>query len=475
MWPNDADGNAIRESLGPLLKKAGYTIVDPGAYSDGTNEYSSQIAKFKAEDCEIFNTFPIPPDFATFWPQAAQQGYKPKIAQIAKTGLFPSQVEALGSIGEGLASGVYWAPTWPYKSLADERRLKALGDGYESAAGKQWNQQLGASLALFDAAAAAFKASSDPKDKKGLADAIGNALGRHADRQAGLDEGAGVQRRRDTDHRRPVERRAGGQQVQARLRHLRELLRPERPDRRQAGACTRPEGVPLLVSLMTSTSPRSDSRTPVLQGESLVKRYGELVVLERRRLRRGARRGGRHRRAERGRQDDAAQCPGRIGHSRSGPGAPRRRGRHQAARAGALPARDRPRVPDTPPVRRDDGAGERPRRRVLRRRAAARRRLPRGPSTRSSCAAWSTLANRRAASLGLLHRKRLELARALATDPRVLLLDEIGGGLTDAESEQLVATIRELRHRDIVIVWIEHIVHVLLAGGGPARLHGRRP
>ena len=96
MWPNDADGNAIRAALGPLMKKAGYKIVDPGAYNDGTNDYSSQIAKFKPNGCEIFNTFPIPPDFATFWQQAAQQGYKPKIAQIAKTGLFPSQVEALG-------------------------------------------------------------------------------------------------------------------------------------------------------------------------------------------------------------------------------------------------------------------------------------------------------------------------------------------------------------------------------------------
>jgi branched-chain amino acid transport system ATP-binding protein len=72
------------------------------------------------------------------------------------------------------------------------------------------------------------------------------------------------------------------------------------------------------------------------------------------------------------------------------------------------------------------------------------------------------VANRRAETLGLLDRKRLELARALVTDPVVLLLDEIGGGLTDAEASELVETIRTLRQRGITIVWIEHIVHVLL-------------
>ena len=72
------------------------------------------------------------------------------------------------------------------------------------------------------------------------------------------------------------------------------------------------------------------------------------------------------------------------------------------------------------------------------------------------------LANRRAETLGLLDRKRLELARALVTDPQVLLLDEIGAGLTDGEAGELVATIRVLRERGIAIVWIEHIVHILI-------------
>lgn len=172
MWPNDADGNAIRASLGPLLKKAGYTIVDPGAYQDGSTDYSAQIAKFKSENCQIFNTFPIPPDFATFWRQAAQQGYKPKIAQIAKTGLFPSQVISLGSIGNNLASGVYWAPTWPYKSSLTGITSRQLAAGYERASGKEWNQQLGPSLALFDVAAAVLKASGSPKNKKQVATAM---------------------------------------------------------------------------------------------------------------------------------------------------------------------------------------------------------------------------------------------------------------------------------------------------------------
>ena len=174
LYPNDADGNAIRENLGPLLQKGGYTVVDPGPYEDGTTDYAAQIALFKKEKCEIFNTFPIPPDFAAFWRQAAQQGYTKtvKIAQIAKTGLFPSQVEALGNLGNNLATAAYWHPTFPYKSSLTGISSKDLANGYEKASGKQWQQQVGASMSLLDAGFAALAAASDAKDKASVAKAL---------------------------------------------------------------------------------------------------------------------------------------------------------------------------------------------------------------------------------------------------------------------------------------------------------------
>jgi branched-chain amino acid transport system ATP-binding protein len=72
-------------------------------------------------------------------------------------------------------------------------------------------------------------------------------------------------------------------------------------------------------------------------------------------------------------------------------------------------------------------------------------------------------ANKRAGGLTLLDRKRLELARALATKPRVLLLDEVAGGLTEHECTTLVQLIKDVRAGGVSIIWIEHVVHALLA------------
>jgi branched-chain amino acid transport system substrate-binding protein len=114
---------------------------------------------------------PIPPDFATFWRQSAQLGFAKtvKIQSIAKTGLFPSQMEALGSLAFNIASLCYWHPTFPYKSPLTGGTSQELADGYEKSASRQWNQQLGATQSLLDAGTEALKATSDPKNKAEVA------------------------------------------------------------------------------------------------------------------------------------------------------------------------------------------------------------------------------------------------------------------------------------------------------------------
>lgn len=172
LWPNDADGNAIRQGMTPLLAKAGIKVVDPGAFPSGTQDFTSIISKFKAAGVQVINSFATPPDFATFWKQAAQQGFKPRIATIAKTGLLPSQVEALGDLGPGLTAGVYWHPTWPTKSAILGTTSQQLADGYQTATGKQWTQNLGTTAALFEAAVGALKSSTNPKDRESVAAAL---------------------------------------------------------------------------------------------------------------------------------------------------------------------------------------------------------------------------------------------------------------------------------------------------------------
>ena len=120
LFPNDGDGNAWGDpELGfpPALEAAGYTIVDPGRYENLSSDFSTQITAFKDAGAQLITGVPLPPDFATFWTQAAQQGLTPVGATIGKAILFPAAVEALdGDSGDGLTSEVWWSPGHPFTS-----------------------------------------------------------------------------------------------------------------------------------------------------------------------------------------------------------------------------------------------------------------------------------------------------------------------------------------------------------------------
>jgi branched-chain amino acid transport system substrate-binding protein len=174
LLPADADGNAIRGMLIPALQKAGFTVVDAGPYQNGQADFSAQIALFRKEGIEIFNTFPFPPDFAVFWRQAAQRGLaqQVKIVQTAKAGLFAAELEAMGQLGNGIHSGAYWHRSFPFSSPAAGMTSAQLADAYEKASGKVANVQIGATASLFDAAVATIRSAADPKDRASLAQAM---------------------------------------------------------------------------------------------------------------------------------------------------------------------------------------------------------------------------------------------------------------------------------------------------------------
>jgi branched-chain amino acid transport system substrate-binding protein len=174
LLPNDADGNAIRGVMIPALEKAGFAIVDAGPYQNGAADFSAQIAKFRDAGVDIFNTFPFPPDLPVFWRQAAQKGLarQIKIVQLAKAGLFAQEMEVLGALGHGMASGAYWHRAFPFVSPVAGIGCDALADGFEKASSKPWSQQVGAQMALIDVAIEALKKSANPVDKAAIAKAI---------------------------------------------------------------------------------------------------------------------------------------------------------------------------------------------------------------------------------------------------------------------------------------------------------------
>ncbi len=171
-YPNDADGNAFRAVFTQLIRASGYNPVDGGAYTDGTTDYTAMITKFKSTNAEYFNNCPIPPDFITFWKQANQQGWKPKLATVAKVLLFPADTVALGPLVNNIATDSWWGPYMPNKSSLDGQSAAALANAFQAQTGQQWLQSIGSTYSLFEVAHQAFTSVSDPHARQEVAHAL---------------------------------------------------------------------------------------------------------------------------------------------------------------------------------------------------------------------------------------------------------------------------------------------------------------
>jgi branched-chain amino acid transport system substrate-binding protein len=113
-----------------------------------------------------------PPDFATFWNQAAQQGFKPKVETVGKALLFPAAVTALGNRADGLSSEIWWSPSHPFKSGLTGQSAKEMCDAYEQATKRSWTQPIGFQHALFEVAIDVLKRTKRLEEPGSILEAI---------------------------------------------------------------------------------------------------------------------------------------------------------------------------------------------------------------------------------------------------------------------------------------------------------------
>jgi len=175
LFPNDGDGNAWGDKkvgFPPVLEKLSYKLSDPGRYQNLSDDFSAQINAFKSAQCEIVTGVVIPPDFTTFWSQAKQLGFTPKVASIGKALLFPQALDALGKAGHNLSTEVWWTPNHPFKSSLTGQSSADLAAGFTKATGRPWTQPIGFAHALFELAVDVLKRAGDPTDPETLAKTI---------------------------------------------------------------------------------------------------------------------------------------------------------------------------------------------------------------------------------------------------------------------------------------------------------------
>jgi branched-chain amino acid transport system substrate-binding protein len=174
MLTNDPDGiAAINDEHGmpPTFRKKGLEVVNLGLYPPLSDDFTAQIRQLKANNCEIACGIFNPPQFAIFWTQCAQQGYRPKIMTPPKALLFPTAVEALGDRGTGTSTEVWWSQHHPFKSGLTGETAQQFCDAYTKATGKQWTQPIGFKHANLEVAIDALKRAKK-LDAASIRDAI---------------------------------------------------------------------------------------------------------------------------------------------------------------------------------------------------------------------------------------------------------------------------------------------------------------
>ncbi len=177
LMANDSDGVVAghpKRGFRPPMEAAGFKYIQPSLFSPGAMDYSSQINQFKKEGVEILTGVATPPDFSTFWGQAAQQGLTQqlKAATIAKALLFPAAIEALGDRGTGLTTEVWWSPSHPFRSGLTGKTSAEFAAAYTAATGKQWTQPMGFKHANIEVAIDVLKRCGDPGDPNAILKSI---------------------------------------------------------------------------------------------------------------------------------------------------------------------------------------------------------------------------------------------------------------------------------------------------------------
>jgi branched-chain amino acid transport system substrate-binding protein len=170
----NADGDAWADparGLPGAFKPRGYRFAPVPRFPDLNDNFDAQIDACTDGRADILTGNPQPPDFATFWNQASRRRYRPVVASVGKALLFPAFVEVLTPNASGLATEVWWHPSWPFRSSLTGQTCAQLAADYTRQTYRQWSQPLGPMHAAFEVAVAALKRAG-VGDRRAIVDAI---------------------------------------------------------------------------------------------------------------------------------------------------------------------------------------------------------------------------------------------------------------------------------------------------------------